>query len=192
MQGKTSSGYSNSEIWENFITIGNTESLELVYNSYFEILFNYGSSFNCESQYIEDAIQNVFINLIRIRSQLRIDNNPHAYLVSSFRNELMHILARNKRVFLFDKFPESIDKPEKNQEEILIRHETDCKIKYLLINSIKMLTPGQQEIIYMKFNAGLSYKEISETLNISVESCRTAIYRAVKEIRKIMDGKDPG
>ncbi len=192
MQAKTDSNYYYRKEWDAYITAGDIKSLEAVYNCYFDVLFNYGCTFNCESQCIEDAIQNVFITLIKKQQQLTSVDNPHAYILTAFRNEILQLLIRNKRIHLHEHFKDSVFTPESSPEEVIIQDETKSNLQSTLKSGIKKLSPGQQEIIFMRFEAGLSYEDISRSLNISVESCRTAVYRAVKEIKRIVGSQDSG
>jgi len=49
------------------------------------------------------------------------------------------------------------------------------------------LTPRQKEALYLKFNCGFDYIQISELMQISIESVRTMIYRTLKSIKELFD-----
>jgi RNA polymerase sigma factor (sigma-70 family) len=48
---------------------------------------------------------------------------------------------------------------------------------------IQKLSAKQQEIIYLRFECDLSYEDISDMLEITVESCHKSIYRSIRSIR---------
>lgn len=169
--------------WNAFIKTGNMHSLGILYNFHFDLLFNYGRKFHFENQIIEDAIQNVFISLIKTQKRLININNHYAYLLSSFRNELFHLSSKEKRFCLTVAFPQYIFNSEYNIEEEMIQKESDLNMQKLLLKIIKKLSSSQQEILYLRFYSGFSYDEISKIINISVESCRTSVYRALKTLR---------
>ena len=79
--------------------------------------------------------------------------------------------------------PDILFKPEYSVEEEIIEKESQMRLRKFLTKSLVKLTPHQQEAIYLKYDVGLSYEEISKILNISVESCRTTIYRSIKLIK---------
>jgi RNA polymerase sigma factor (sigma-70 family) len=60
------------------------------------------------------------------------------------------------------------------------QEETIEKIKKAMVK----LSDRQQEVLHLKFQVGLSYPEIAKILEISVESVRTLVYRAVKTIKE--------
>ena len=170
--------------WKAFIISGDMDALGLVYNSYFDLLYNYGRKFHFESQLIEDAIQNVFINQIKARKKLAGVENVTSYLFYSFRNELFRLSAKEKNIRLDDSTPQFYVSPENNKEEEIIKTESDLRLNSILNRYIKKLTPSQQEILYMRYDANMSYEDISRILNINIESCRTAVYRAIKSLRQ--------
>lgn len=53
--------------------------------------------------------------------------------------------------------------------------------------AINTLSSKQKEIIYLKFEEELEYADIARILNISIDSARTQLYRAIKSLRKLLD-----
>lgn len=78
---------------------------------------------------------------------------------------------------------ENVFTPEYSIEEEIVMDETDARLRNILLESLRKLTPRQQEILYLKFDNDLSYEEISDMFGISVESCRTSVYRIIRGIR---------
>ena len=69
-------------------------------------------------------------------------------------------------------------------ENTLIASETD-EIRFRFLKMVmEDLTERQKEAIYLKFNCGFDYIQISELMEISVESARTIIYRTLKSIKE--------
>ena len=184
MENRTDKKYRFVHEWDAFIKTGDMHSLGLVYSYYFDLLYNYGRKFHFENQLIEDAIQNVFMSLIRVQKRLVKVENLTSYLFLSFRNELFHLKAKDRSERLDDSSPQFFVNSESNKEEEIIKNESDSNLNYFLNKSIKKLTPSQQEILYMRYDAGLSYEDISHIIDISIESCRTAVYRAIKSLKK--------
>lgn len=176
--------------WLVFVHSGELDSLKEVYIHYFDFLFNYGKNFCTDQEIIEDAIQNIFVRLLKNREKLIQINNFNAYLITSFRNEVMHLMRQKKKNEInadFESFQYLIDNSVHDKME---GSESAQNLKAIIKRMIKQLSSSQQEIIFLRFYAGLAYDEISEILNISVESCRTSIYRAVGKLKsEIKDSK---
>jgi RNA polymerase sigma factor (sigma-70 family) len=169
--------------WKEFSTRGSEKALESIYNLFYDRLYTYGRKLRFSSHLTEDAIQNVFVNLLRSRRNLRHIENIFAYLVSSLRNELLRLDNRENTFSLVEL--SLVNKADDNgREDEIISLESDMKISDTLTKIIRKLPPAQQEIIFLRFYAGLEYEEIAGILSITVESCRTSVYRSLKAIRK--------
>jgi len=99
------------------------------------------------------------------------------------RNELIELISKKRNILSSEILPDILFKPEYSVEEEIIEKESQARLRKFVTKSLIKLTPHQQEAIYLKYDVGLSYEEISKILNISVESCRTTIYRSIKLIK---------
>jgi RNA polymerase sigma factor (sigma-70 family) len=54
---------------------------------------------------------------------------------------------------------------------------------------LNQLSVKQKEALYLRFNESMEYPEIAKVMNISVESVRKQVYRAIKTIREIFEKK---
>ena len=75
-------------------------------------------------------------------------------------------------------------------EDFLIAGEIETETNRKIAEAMKTLSSKQREGLFLKFDRNLSYPEIADLLNISVESARTSIYRALKELRKYLLKED--
>jgi RNA polymerase sigma factor (sigma-70 family) len=71
-------------------------------------------------------------------------------------------------------------------QDSLINQEITIEILDKLRRAIQNLTSGQKEVIYLRFEEGLSYQEISRIMEISVESVRKQVFRAISSLRNIL------
>lgn len=184
--------YNYKDEWDSFVKSGDLHSFKTLYNFYFDLLYHYGKKYRAEYYLIEDSIQNVFLNLIKNNTDLYRVNNFHGYLLYSFRNELLKLLEKERRYNFYNKMPEFNFYIDNNPEDVLIKSEISTEVKRFLKDCIKTLTSSQQEILFLRYSLGLSYDDISFILKISIESCRTSVYRAIKSIKKsiLFEGKN--
>ena len=61
-----------------------------------------------------------------------------------------------------------------------------------ILQVVETLPKNQREVIYLKFQSDLSYKEISEVTKLSVSNVGFLIHSAVRAIRKQMLLEGPG
>lgn len=159
-----------------------TDDLTSIYYTQFDVLYNYGKRFTSDNFLIEDAIQNVFVNLIILDDNYEKINNLRNYILVSFRNELIQLINKSRKHDMLDQVNEFEFITEYSNNESFEDEEINIK-KDIINNYItKNTTSKQQEILYLRFDIGLSYEEISKMLEITIESCRTLVYRTIKKM----------
>ncbi len=81
-----------------------------------------------------------------------------------------------------DRIPDLVaDVP--SQEERMVKQE---RIQHLL-NGSQTLGKGDQDILSLKFGAGLDNGEIAEHLNVSKNAVAVRLHRALKRLKKAVD-----
>ena len=68
-------------------------------------------------------------------------------------------------------------------EEEMIISEKERETLQHLAAEINLLPDRQREILYLRFHQDLDYDEIAAIMQISVPTCRTFVYRALKQLR---------
>ncbi|WP_167612270.1 RNA polymerase sigma factor [Maribellus sediminis] len=176
-------------LWERFKN-GDDDAFYRIYDQYFNALYSYALNFSKDTYFIKDCIHDLFLDLYKYRKTLSETDNIQYYLLRSLRR-LLHKEGTKRKTLLHDEQLLLInDTPVISLEEEIIADETKKEHFRALAEVMKKLTRKQQEALSLKFEHNLSYPEIADTLNISVESARTMIYRALKELRKaIKKGK---
>ena len=173
----------NNETWDLFITKGSEKAFSRIYHDHYKLLYYIGLKYTTHNQIIEDSIQNVFVYLLRNREKLSPVSNIRAYLVKSFRNQLSHDLKKQNRLAPTEQLSDSQFDYFNGTEHAIFEKEEVAEIHHTLQKSLQKLSTKQQEIIYLRFDCELSYEEISNILDISVDSCYKSIYRSIKAIK---------
>lgn len=174
---------SQFEDWNQFILEGNMDALSRIYFHCYDLLFTYGLKHTADKQVVENTIQNVFMNLITLRKSIGDVKNLTGYLICTFRRQLFLELNKQKKTILTEKLPEEQFDFFKSPEQDISDKEDLEQLHVIIKQCIGNLTNKQQEIIYLRFESGISYEEISEMLHISVDSCYKLVYRSIKTIR---------
>ena len=181
---RNSQEISQNNFWNLFLTDGNEDALSHIYADNYDLLYDYGLRFTSNIHIVEDAIQDMYINLIKYRKNIGLVKNLQGYLICAFRRQLFLDLNKQKIIISTEQMPEGFfdyfkspdpDSDEKEEKEFLHSTVTAC---------VSQLTDKQKEIIYLKFEREIEYEEIAVILNISVESCYKSIYRSLKSIRR--------
>lgn len=176
------------KIWQNFID-GDDGALSSLYFEFFDMLLNFGVKYSADRFLVEDCIQNLFVDLLKNRQKQKPVKNIKFYLTKALRNQIANEYRKSKKLLLVDKPDERDFRISYSAENSLIANETDEMQTRFLKMVMEDLTPRQKEALYLKFNCGFDYTQISEIMQISVESVRTTIYRTLKSIKEIFDNE---
>jgi RNA polymerase sigma factor, sigma-70 family len=172
-------------LWSRFLN-GDEQVLSLIYLQYSNSLFDYGCRFTKDGDLVKDCIQEVFCNLLRTRKNLSETDNIRFYLLKSLKRKILREIQRSGKKVT------SINDQEYSFE-LLLRDNVDDQLTELdevkqqaLANALESLTDRQKEAIYLRFNKGLEYEEISSILNLNYQSARALIHRAIERLREVI------
>lgn len=172
-------------LWLRFLE-GDTQVLSLIYLHHSNALFDYGCRFTADRDLVKDCIQEVFCTLIRTRKNLSETDNVRLYLLKSLKRKIIRELksASNTPRLLDDQDYSFNFLWSENLDDQL--NELDEEKRLLVADAMNSLTERQKEAIYLRFNRGLEYEEISFLLNLNYQSSRALIHRAVEKLREIV------
>lgn len=175
--------------WYTFLR-GDESGFTRIYNQYAGNLFRYGKKFNTDDQIVDDAVQEVFVELYMKRDTLGENiQNLKAYLFVALKNNLLKKSLKEKKspVLSMENYSKLDFNIEYDIQETLINSEIKSEASQKLSSAIDQLSKKQKEIIYLKFEEELDYPEIAKILQISIESARKQIYRAIKNLRQSIE-----
>lgn len=171
-------------LWESFRK-GDPGTFLRLYDEYVDVLFSFGTNFTTDKELIKDCIHDLFLDLGKYRAQLSDTTSIRFYLMASLKRRIIREQKKTGALLSFDPaILPLVDKEESPAfEYIVIEQEKADDQNRILLQALKTLSNHQQRILFLRFNQELSYPEIADLLNISVESVRTMIYRSLKLLR---------
>ncbi len=169
---------------------GDKEAFALLYNRYVESLYQYAGKLSQDEELVKDAIQEVFIDLYNSREKIKSSpENLKYYLFLAVKRNLIKKLSRNRRFDVGRISDKLLFEPHYNIETRLIEQERQSELNLRIAEVLDQLSDKQKETIYLRFNESLEYAEIARIMGITVESVRKQVYRALKQIKEIVDFK---
>jgi RNA polymerase sigma factor (sigma-70 family) len=173
------------KIWEDFKN-GDKAALSLIYFEYFHSMYQYGIKFNGDSEFVKDCIQEVFFNMIRSGSRLGSTDNIRFYLFRALKNEIRKETERQRKVGLAaNEIPEF--QLSFLIEEQSLETEKDVEKGKALFYALSTLSPRQREIIYLKYECGMNYRQICEIMDLKSDSARKLVFRAVQSLKTAIE-----
>lgn len=167
-------------VWKNF-KAGDQLAFKTIYNEFVDVLFSYGSRFSSDRDLIKDAIQDLFIDVYAYGSNLRKPESLEFYLYKSLKRIIFRKLAEKNRYASVQEFKDSFELKFTVEEE-LFDDMTDESLQKLK-NEISHLRPEKRELLFLKFNSGLTYKEIGNLLDIKPNTAKKRIYRILEHLK---------
>lgn len=168
-------------LWKR-IKAGETQAFHELYMLYAEILFSFGTIYSKDQELVKDCIHDLFFDLFKYRKNLADNDHIRNYLFKSLKRKIQSPKSGKLSLVYTSAYQEESEKKSSTLalDDNESQEETIEKIKKAMVK----LSDRQQEVLHLKFQVGLSYPEIAKILEISVESVRTLVYRAVKTIKE--------
>jgi RNA polymerase sigma factor (sigma-70 family) len=176
--------------WDHFRK-GDDNALSGIYAEYAGSLYLYGQKLTGNRAVIEDALHDLFIDLIRNRRSIGETGNIQFYLLKAFRRKLVRQLKRESR-YGDDQLRDNLFEVRYSAEQEMITEEARLQTAKSLAQAIEKLSPRQKEAIYLKFQKELDYHEIADILGMGIEASRNLIYRAVKSLKEALQTTGAG
>ncbi len=142
-----------------------------------------------DQNHIQDCIQNIFIDLRRKRGSLSEVQTIKAYLFKILYRELIRKTNKVKETVKLS--PEIMNQSfsiEFSQETKIIQMENQEEKSHRIQNALNKLTCRQRQAILLLYEEGMTYKEISVSMDLNeVKSARKVIYRALATLKSLLN-----
>lgn len=174
----------DQELWTG-IRNGNEAAFTAVFDLYHGALYNYGFKLCPNASVVEDAVQDVFIDVWRLRSGLTENiTSIKFYLYRSLRRRIHTGL--NKHLYMEDineVGDESTLLSSMSIEASLIESEASIIRSQQLQTLLAQLPERQIEALTLRYFEDFKTEEISQIMGVSEKSVRNFIYKALTTLR---------
>lgn len=140
-------------------------------------LIGYAMKITKDRESAQDVVQETFLKLLD-QPRSKVEDRLAPWLFTVCRNRALDTLRKGKRMTSVDHQtvisadPAPFQKTEQKEES---QH---------VMTLVGHLPKNQQEVLRLKFQSGLSYREISEVLGLSVSNVGFLIHSALKTLRQ--------
>jgi RNA polymerase sigma factor (sigma-70 family) len=129
----------------------------------------------------QDAVQETYLKLWKIKDRLAALNNIEAFAMKMTKNWCLDRL-KAKKPLLIDSYTGEFDpEPDSNNPHTVL--ETTDKMNRFF-NMMKLLPEQQQVIIQLRDVEGYEFEEIAEMTNMNLSAIRVNLSRARKKLRE--------
>lgn len=169
--------------WNQFLE-GKKDAFGTLFELTSDRLYRYGMKFAKDEELVKDCIQDLFIKLHHNQQNYSNINNPLFYLFRALRNLLVDAIQQREKVLYLS--PEEIPFHVKFVFDPS-NDDFNEEIKEQFSKVIRLLSDRQKEAIYLRYQADMSYEEISKLMGINYQSVRNIIHRSLEKIRSEMN-----
>tara|TARA_B110000305_G_C19296735_1_gene567011 strand:- start:99 stop:689 length:591 start_codon:yes stop_codon:yes gene_type:complete len=172
---------------------GNELALEMLINRHKDRLFGYINNLLKDKQLAEDIFQDVFIKVIHTIKAGKYNEEgkflpwvmriSHNMVIDYFRKaKRMQTTSGNENFDIFD----TIKRTDPNVEDEMMAVQVQDDVKKL----IEFLPDDQKEVLKLRYYSELSFKEIAEETNVSINTALGRMRYALINLRKLIEEKE--
>jgi len=145
-------------------------------------LLRYATQVTGDLDRARDVVQDTFIRLCA-ESPARLDSKVAEWLFTVCRHRALDVMRKEHRMKPLEETQlEASACREPSPADQAERNESARRVEQL----VEALPANQKEVVRLKFQAGLSYKEISRVTSLSVSNVGFLIHTAIKSLRRQM------
>lgn len=168
--------------WIEEIRNGNRDAFEQLFQAYFDDLHRFVWGYVKREDIAEELVQDIFVKVWKKRHLLDPDQSIKSYMYKIGRNLAIDFLRHRSTVQEWEAEKKALHKFSNNPT--YLDERVDRQMVLEEVKSAIQQLPERRRLIFVlsRYN-GLTYKEISETLDISVNTVETQIVRALNTLR---------
>ena len=161
-----------------------------IYDRYSGRIYNFAFRFLKNAEAAEDAVQEVFVKMLKHANQFHGDAKLSTWLFSITANWCRDFLrkADNKPKDSDDVLITLPASAEYSPDRTLEQRENEQRVR----KALGALTPEQREAILLSRYQGLSYAEIAQISGCSEGAVKTRVFRAMETLKKALTGDGRG
>jgi RNA polymerase sigma-70 factor (ECF subfamily) len=156
------------------LAAGHEEAFAELYDRFGRSLFRVAWTLLRSRTDAEDAVQDVFLGLVRSRHTLGHIENLRAYLFGALRHAAARRAARRETAGPI---------PEEPSEEAGRQRPLDPELSDWLDRALAALPPEQREVLTLKIDGELTFEEVGAVVGVSPSTAASRYRYAVEKLR---------
>ena len=156
------------------------KAYEIIFKKYYQDLYRFAYNYLRDQVPAEEMAQEVFSYMWEKRSQIEIKTTLKTYLYSAVKNKCMNYIKYEipRKQELEESHLALMTVTQPDQEE------DNEKMKRHITMAIDELPTKCRQIFVLSRNAGLTYEEIAEEMEISIKTVENQMSIALRKLRK--------
>jgi len=177
--------FSDQKILIKHLKKGNTIAYTYLVELYYEKLCDYARNLARDDFKSEDIVQNVIMRMWQQREKLNSNISIKNYLFKSVYNEFVDQYRKDIAISALEKkYIEGLDTVFEAQDI-----DNTERLTTIVMRAIDQLSPKCKETFLLNRKEGLTYIEIAEFQNVSVNTVEKQIGKAIRKVREKLKDK---
>lgn len=161
---------------------GDEQAFRQIFDFYSNKLFTYVFRITNHEEIAEEIVMDVFLKIWMNRADLAEISRFDSYLYAMVRNRAFNIIKRIAHEgAIIKELSLNSTEYQHNTEDTVIYND----IRHLLHDAIEKLPPQQKRVFILSRDEGLKYDEIAEQLNLSKNTVKSHLKKAVSNLRTV-------
>ena len=155
---------------------------EIVYDEYKNLMFYVANEILGDTKDSEDVVHDAFLKVIKIIDRIHDPRCPQTknLVVTIVERTAIDLYRKRKRRQIIPLDEETINVPTSFETDYVIERSS-------IARAIAMLPTRYRELLLLKYDSGLSEKEISEVLSMTEANVHKTIQRAKKRLSEALE-----
>lgn len=122
----------------------------------------------------EDVLQQTLCEIVKNAHQYRKGSNARAWVLGIARNQALRLCRDRKAYIPLEELENDARYGEKDE---------DLLSSLTMFDALRTLSEEEQQIVLLRIESGLKFKEIAELLHITVSSAEKKYQRALEKLK---------
>jgi len=172
---------------------GDNESFEILLSKYKQRIYSFIYSKLRDREIADDVFQDTFIKVIQTLKKGNYNEKGRfvSWVMRIAHNLIIDHFRREQRMPMYDTYDSEQDvfyrlsEPSKNIEDLIIDSQIKTDINALMLE----LPHNQYEVLKMRLYQDMSFKEIAERTNVSINTSLGRMRYGLINLRKLIDDR---
>ena len=173
---------------------GDNDSFEILLTKYKQRIYSFIYSKIKDRDIADDVFQDTFIKVIQTLKKGAYNEEGRfvSWVMRIAHNLIIDHFRRQQRMPMYDTYDHEQDvfyrlsEPSKNIEDMIIDSQIKSDITALMLE----LPKNQYEVLKMRLFQGMSFKEIAEKTNVSINTSLGRMRYGLINLRKLIDERN--
>lgn len=165
---------------------GDVDAFGGLYDLYINQVYRY-VYYRVTKDEVEDIVENIFIRVWENIDKYKPGKHPFSSWLFRIAHNIVvdHYRFHRKHISLHDRLPKHLNQSDDDPADWAGQRLNQDQVR----EALSQLKENHQQVLVLKFLSGFSNKEIAEVMGRKVGNIRILQYRALRELREILELK---